>query len=112
MLTLTRVTQVSFACPAQWDAWDADGSYFYLRYRYGHGQVRQYASADSDEVIAVIADFRHGHPLDGAISLEEFAGLAGITIAQDAAVTEFGDYLRDGLIFEGLVSPPAPEENA
>lgn len=114
MLTLTRVVQTCLACPSQWDAWDGDGNYYYLRYRYGHGQVRQYrtagwADADEDQLIGVVADFEHGHELDGTISLADFTQLAGITLHADAAVTGFGDYLRDELTLRGVVSPSALE---
>jgi hypothetical protein len=34
-----RVVQVSAGCPAQWDGWDQNGRYYYLRYRYGTGEV-------------------------------------------------------------------------
>jgi hypothetical protein len=81
--------------------------YYYLRYRYGTGKVRQYrtpdwARAQRDELIRVVETFEHGSPLDGAISLEEFAGLAGITIAPGAALTGFWEHVRDELVLEGI----------
>ena len=115
MLTLVRVVQTSIACPSQWDAWDAEGNYYYLRYRYGHGQVKQYRTADwvdahEDELIGVVASFYFGHPLDGILALEEFAGHAGITLAQDAMITGLGDHWRDELILGGAISPSVLEE--
>lgn len=115
MLTLTRVVQTAMACPSQWDAWDAEGNYYYLRYRYGHGQVKQYKTADwtgahEEQLVRVVASFYFGHPLDGVISLADFARLAGITIAEDAMVTGLGDYWRDELILGGVISPSALEE--
>src|SRR5437870_4567412 len=41
-LTLVRAVQISVACPAQWDAWDAEGNYYYLRYRSGCGRIERY----------------------------------------------------------------------
>jgi hypothetical protein len=113
-LKLARVIQTSLACPSQWDAWGADGDYYYLRYRHGHGSVRQYKSRDwvtaaEDELIRQVTSFDYGHPLDGAISLDEFAALAGITIVPDVMVTGFGDYLRDELVLGGVI-PLAGEE--
>lgn len=117
MLTLVRVIQTCLACPSQWDAWDADGRYYYLRYRYGTGKVKHYRTEDwaespQDELIAVVAEFEHGHPLDGVISLEEFAERAGIAIAGDAMITPLGDYWRDELIMLGLISPSELEDGA
>jgi hypothetical protein len=34
-ITVTRVVQTCTACPSQWDAWTADGTYVYVRYRSG-----------------------------------------------------------------------------
>jgi hypothetical protein len=105
VLTLTRVTQTSIACPAQWDAWDEAGNYYYLRYRHGYGAVRQYATpdwvtADEDQLIRHVASFEHGDGLDGSISLEEFCARAGIALAPDVVRTGFGDHLRDELVTE------------
>jgi hypothetical protein len=102
-VTLVRVTMTSIACPAQWDAWDEAGNYYYLRYRHGHGSIRQYRTADwtrsdEDELIRDVASFDHGHPLDGSITLEDFARLAGITLAPGIACTGLGDWLRDEMV--------------
>ena len=61
-VTLVRAVQTCVACPSQWDAWDADGNYYYLRYRSGHGSVRRYRTENwtdstDDEFIETIADF-------------------------------------------------------
>ena len=106
-VTLVRVTQTSSGCPAQWDGWDEEGRYYYLRYRYGTGEVRQYRTPDwsrtrKDELIRVVATFEHGHPLDGVISLEEFAEHAGIKVAPGAALTGFWEHVRDELVMRGM----------
>lgn len=114
-LTFVRVVQTAMACPSQWDAWDAKGNYYYCRYRYGHGQVRHYKTAEwvndfEEQLIAVVADFERGHPLDGIISLEEFAQHAGITIDERAMVTDFGNYVYDELVLGGTIGLESPDE--
>jgi hypothetical protein len=79
MITLVRAVQTCYACPSQWDAWDAEGQYYYLRYRHGHGYIRK-EEADSMFRGAVVGEFSHGHPLDGYITLEEFCALAGVAL--------------------------------
>ena len=77
MIVLTKVVQTCWACPSQWDAWDADSRYYYLRYRWGVGTV------DSPHGTQ-IASFRHGDDLDGSIGLEGFMALAGLALAPRA----------------------------
>jgi hypothetical protein len=104
MITLVKAVQTAIACPSQWDAWDAHGNYYYLRYRHGYGEMRQYTDDDwvgapsRDDVpedtpgwiylantkyLGEIAHFEYGHPLDGSITLEKFAELAGIALAPE-----------------------------
>jgi len=105
---ITRAVQTSMACPAQWDAWDADGNYYYLRFRHGYGTVTQYENedwvgADPQQEHRHVADFEHGSDQDlGAITLPEFAGRAGLQLAPGLAETGFGDHLRDELVIRGL----------
>lgn len=108
-VVLVRTVQTCMACPSQWDAWDAEGNYYYLRYRHGCGEIRQYKTenwveSDENELIRVVADFEYGDPLDGSIELDEFARLAGIELAPDETLyqTGYGDHLRDELIKDGL----------
>lgn len=107
---LVRTVQTSFACPSQWDAWDAEGNYYYLRYRHGYGQIRRYENENwyelhppHSECIEVIAEFEYGDPLDGDIELDDFARLAGIEIEPVAFRTGYADHLRAELVFDGLV---------
>lgn len=116
-VTLVRVVQTCMACPSQWDAWDADGNYYYLRYRSSHGSVRRYHSENwvesgGDEYVETVADFTYGHPFDGHISLEEFAHLAGIALAPGLMRTGYGDHLRDELILNGTVGPEMLENDS
>lgn len=92
MITIVRAVQTCTACPSQWDAWDADGNYYYLRYRHGHGEVTQFRDedwwkakdwggySDNPGFIGQVAQFSHGDPLDGLIELDEFARLAGMLL--------------------------------
>jgi hypothetical protein len=124
---LTRAVQTAVACPSQWDAWDADGNYYYLRFRHGCGEMRQYKSENwvdapwieadktrpgwgiraNAEYIRTVATFEHGDPLDGDISLVDFARLAGVKLHPDIYRTTYGQHLKDGLIMEGINEVPA-----
>jgi hypothetical protein len=125
-ITLVRAICTSTACPSQWDAWDAEGRYYYLRYRHGYGSVE---SAESEEVwdkrfenlqwdeqekvwrgedpVTLEATFEHGHPLDGHISLEDFAQLAGITLAANLDTTGFWRHIHNQLSEEFKDDPGA-----
>lgn len=78
---LVRVVQTCLACPSQWDAWDAEGQYYYLRFRSGRGSVETAESANayrSSGPLTQVAGFRHGDPLDGSMGLAEFLAHAGM----------------------------------
>jgi hypothetical protein len=81
--------QTCRACPSQWNAWDADGRYYYLRYRCGRGTVET-AESPADYVDqatpwpVMLVEFRHGYPLEGEIELGEFLELAGMALAPGA----------------------------
>lgn len=77
-IKLTRVVETCGGCPAQWDAWDAEGTYYYLRFRYGHGSV-SIGEMDRSEQIR---EFDHGDDMAGIIDLETFAGLAGLDVSE------------------------------
>lgn len=126
MITLVRAIQTCIACPSQWDAWDADGNYYYLRYRHGRGEMRQYKSSEwvgapwTDEVdksaagwavlanteyIRTIGTFDTGDPWDGVMDLYDFAKHLNIGIAPDIMYGNFGDYLQGELIMRGVLDP-------
>lgn len=70
----TEVVQTCRACPSQWDAWDQDGQYYYLRYRYGRGIIEK-AADDSDQALMaaeLVVNFQYGGRLEGEITLDEF----------------------------------------
>lgn len=88
---LTRVVQTCWGCPSQWNAWDADGQYYYLRYRSGRGTVETAASEEDyldpeTPPPVLVANFNHGVPFDSDICLEEFLQRAGMRLAEEASV--------------------------
>lgn len=98
MIILTKAIQTSIACPSQWDAWDADGKYYYLRYRHGVGTVSHYPGGPKfwerlEEKGELVAHFEYGDGLDGSIGLEEFAQRAGTSLAEDVQSRNFNEYL-------------------
>ncbi len=79
---IVRAVQTCHACPSQWDAWDEDGQYWYLRYRSGRGTAeKQPGSMEWSMKTEPEFSFQYGDALDGIISLEEFCQRAGITLA-------------------------------
>jgi hypothetical protein len=82
-IALKRVVQTCCACPSQWDAWDAEGRYYYLRYRSGIGTVTTDHDSSTDEPVA---RFKHGSDLAGSIRLKDFLALAGLSLVPGAEV--------------------------
>ena len=83
-IIIDRAAQTCVACPSQWDAWDADGRYWYLRFRHGHGSMgRDYAT---DNLSFTVSYEETG--LDGAISLEDFCERIGVTLALGATAPD------------------------
>jgi hypothetical protein len=88
---LVRAVRTCSACPSQWDAWDAAGQYYYLRYRSGRGTAET-ATSEADYLDqgtpepVLVANFNYGGPLDGSISLAGFLQLAGMRLADGAVV--------------------------
>jgi hypothetical protein len=76
-ITLVRAVQTSGASPSAWEGWDKQGRQWYLRYRTGIGEVFLVGAGTGPETT-----FEHGDRLAGVISLEDFARLAGIGLAE------------------------------
>ena len=82
----TRTEQTCHGCPSQWDAWDAEGNQYYLRFRWGVGTISLRARMVDGQLEFLeygeeIASFTTGDTLAGVIGLEEF--LARATAALD-----------------------------
>jgi hypothetical protein len=85
---ITRAVETCPACPSQWDAWDADGSYWYLRYRHGHGTAERQPGPDTDtwtgKAPELDFDGEDSGMADGEISLEDFCRLSGLNLHPQA----------------------------
>lgn len=75
-----RVKMLTNACPSQWYAWDELDAQYYLRYRWGRGTVEAVITPEHEHLL--VRDFKHGDELDGVISLDDFARLAGIDVSK------------------------------
>jgi len=72
------------ACPSQWDAWDLDGNYWYLRYRHRRGLAERQPGPDPDTWTLKrpnISFDAQDDDADGVIDLETFCQRAGLTLA-------------------------------
>ena len=80
---IVRAIQTCSACPSQWDAWDSEGNYWYLRFRHGHGTAERQPSSDihSWEGKPPEFEFATGEALDGVIDLPDFCMRAGMELA-------------------------------
>lgn len=107
--TIVKAVQTCMACPSQWDAWDSDGRFWYLRYRHARGEARQYAEGPDwyeaepapgspwPEPVEV-RSFDYGDsPYDGVIELPQFCELAGLVLSPAAEVTPWGTYMSEAL---------------
>lgn len=99
MITLARVVCTLSCVPTQWDAWDTEGRYYYLRYRFGRGTVDTYDDPDSDTWTVIpyghTAEFRdEDDPWGGDIELDEFLERAGMMLMPGAAVVSYEEYAR------------------
>lgn len=98
MSALVRIVETSPCVPSQWDAWDRDGRYYYLRYRCGRGTVDTYDGPDSgtwtvapDGHTAAFHD--EDEPYGSDIELDEFLERAGLELAPGAAVVSHAEYV-------------------
>ncbi len=76
MTTIVKAVRTCIACPSQWDAWDSEGKYLYLRYRHARGTI----SREEGGIELTVIDRHDIDPQDGFITLEEFCSEAGIIL--------------------------------
>lgn len=99
-LTLAKVRLTCIAAPSQWNAWDAAGQYYYLRYRFGRATVDSFKSPNYEEWPPTELGqlFTWTHPdreeygnlcYHGDMTLREFCEHTGIRIADDADIRPF-----------------------
>ena len=110
MITIVRAIQTSSACPSQWDAWDADGQYYYLRFRHGHGTVQAMNRDEPDYQSELVGHFQDDDPWNGSIELEEFVERAGLALSPRIEYKGFGQYFAEAL--EAVIKEQTgPEES-
>lgn len=85
----TRTEQTCYGCPSQWDAWDADGNQYYLRFRWGVGTLSLRGRMVDGEMQHLergeqIVSFQAGDPYSGVISLEEFLARARAALNEES----------------------------
>lgn len=89
-LQFVKVVRTCSACPSQWDAWDAEGGYYYLRYRSGRGTIEQAPGPDwttwTPSNLILLDSFREGDRLDGSMSLVDFLRETAYSLAPGAEV--------------------------
>ena len=89
--TFTEIEQTNDFCPSQWDAWDENGCYYYIRYRWAmlsiHVTEPTVVDFDagtirvSDEIGRCVYHERHGvNPYDGFMTTEEMLSHIGGTL--------------------------------
>jgi hypothetical protein len=131
VITIVKAVQTSIACPAQWDMWDAEGNYYYARFRHGWGQVRQYedenwveapwkpdeeidksvpgwASLANTSFVAFISTFETDGD-EGWISLEDFCAQSGLALSPDAARVGYGTHVMNQLAADGIIAQEGSE---
>lgn len=85
-MKIVKAHQTCYACPSQWDAWDEEGNYWYLRFRHGYGTAE-----DCGGTAQFFFD-ADSNGLDGVIDLQNFCNRAGIELAPDVVETSVYDY--------------------
>ena len=87
---IVRAVRTCTACPSQWDAWDLDGNYWYLRYRSGRGTATRQPDPDVDTWTGkepnISFEIPEEMPYGGSIELGEFCERAGLNLALTDAV--------------------------
>lgn len=97
-IVIVKAVQTCIACPSQWDAWDANGQYYYLRWRNSRGSVDAFDDKEPSTwgtaPLGTIAHWRGDLPWkDG--ELQAFCDRAGLTLAPDADVTTYQEYMEE-----------------
>lgn len=66
-VVLTKLESLYTSCPEQWEGWDVDGKYYYIRYRYGYLSVTNNESYNSIDYFGK----QIGDEMDGCMSTED-----------------------------------------
>lgn len=93
-VVLIRIVQTCAGAPSQWDGWDADGNYYYMRYRFGIGTVEsqpgpyethgdEWVLHPKADALRYFNDREEWDPLgESYIPLDEFLRKANVRYAQ------------------------------
>lgn len=74
-IRLVKIEQTCTACPSQWDAWDEDGEYYYIRYRWGYLYV-----CKGEVMGPFVWEGSIGDGLDGFMTTEEMLAHTGMEL--------------------------------
>lgn len=79
---IVNLKMTCWACPSQWEGQLLDGSYIYIRYRYG---ILSYGigSTPDEAVSSRTWSITVGDSLDGSMNLEEMLNLTGFKLQND-----------------------------
>lgn len=118
-IELVKVVETCIGAPNQWNAWDADGQYYYLRYRHRQGTMDFHPGPNVDtwqtppsETSGRLVDFVT--KLDGGLDIVEFLHEVnketipqGLTVlaAEGVDYTDYQTYMQEQ---EKAYHPPTP----
>ena len=92
---IVKAVRTCISCPSQWDAWDLDGNYWYLRYRSGRGSAERQPGPDlrtwTDREPNIRFEIPEDMPYGGSIDLPDFCERAGLNLALDVVPRETRD---------------------
>jgi hypothetical protein len=73
MIKIVKVDQTCGACPSQWDMWDAEDNYYYVRYRWSNLTIS--IAAFTDEEQEIFSHVTDNTGMSGVMSFEELISL-------------------------------------
>lgn len=74
MIKIVKLQKTCPYCPSQWDAWTDEGYPIYIKYRWGHLQVRKglFGKSVANAIFGYsIVDKQVGEPMDGYMEFKE-----------------------------------------
>lgn len=89
-IEFVKLEQTCFACPSQWDAWDKDNNYYYIRFRHGALSVELGNHKDRNYKVLLERDDCNG---DGFMTTEEMLNYTGCTLAENCICNNQSDDL-------------------
>ena len=69
---ITRIIQTGYGCPTQWDAVDAEGQRYYIRFRFGQLTVTAITAGENG---TQVFHANHGDELDGVLGFPQLREL-------------------------------------